>query len=197
MTEETEIWGVLTFDQFKAKIAELTKQLGKPQLSKRLSLQADHFKRHDLDTRIRITNGKIELVQKIGQWEAVSRQEIHTPLKLSAPEVLNLYKILINQLPLDNRQTNLIQYQNFIFITPDIEIKLGQQIGKQTVYHYELEANTPSADLEQARNQLKLPDALKQSDESFWADWNQRINLNYYDLEEAELIQLIQLHLNL
>ena len=192
MSEETEIWGELNHQQFQDQLVQLTKLYGLPRESRRLALQADHFKRHDLDTRIRITDGKAELMQKVGAWEAITRQEIHVPLELTAQEILNLYQLLINQLPLENRQTNIIQYQNYIFEPADVEIKLGEQTGKQTAYHYELEAKNLNADLEQKRLDLGLPDALEQSDEMFWADWNQRVNLNFLDLSDNEILLLIE-----
>ncbi len=158
--------------------------------------RSENFKRHDLDTRIRITDGQTELVQKVGKWEATTRSEIHTKLELKAKEILYLYQILINLLPLEHRQTNLIQYTNYIFDTPDYEIKLGIQTGKQTVYHYELETKTSDANLEHKRLELGLPEHLKQSDEDFWTEWNQRVNLNYDDLSEQQLIELIQKYLS-
>jgi hypothetical protein len=196
VSDETEIWGELSQNQFQAQLANLIAHYGQPLKSKRLALQADYFDRHDLDTRIRITDGKAELLQKIGAWEATTRQELHVPLPLSAPEILNLYKLLVNQLPPNNRQTNIIQYQNYIFNQPDVEIKLGEQTGKQTAYHYELEAKSLNANLEQKRLDLKLPAPLKQSDEMFWASWNKRVNLDYFDLAETELIDLIEKYLD-
>lgn len=196
MNDETEIWGELTAQQFQIKLTEFSDKFGKPLLSKRLALQADHFKRHDLDTRIRITDGQTELVQKVGSWEATTRSEIHVKLDLDANGILNLYQLLINQLPLKHRQTNLIQYSNYIFNTSDYEIKLGEQSGKQTVYHYELEAKTSAANLENKRLELGLPESLRQSDEAFWTAWNQRVNLNYDDLSKQQLIELIQKYLS-
>ncbi len=192
MTEETEIWGELDQLNFQTKLKVFEQRYGRPIIQKRLSLQADNFKRHDMDTRIRITDGQAELVQKVGRWEAASRSEICVPLRsLSLSELLRLYQCLINQLPPEHRQTNIIQYQNYIFQTNDFELKLGKQTGKETVFHYELEAKTPSVNLNVIRKELDLPSPLEQSNEAFWTEWNQRVNLSMTEVSEVELTKLI------
>lgn len=195
MSEETEIWGELSQPEFNSALQRFSQTFGQPRQSRRLALQADHFKRHDLDTRIRLTDGQAELVQKVGRWKATTRQEMRIPLRLSARGTFNLYQLLINQLPPDHRQTNIIQYKNYIFDQPRFELKLGEQTGKQTVYHYEVEASHAGVDLEDLRAQLNLPPSLKQSDETFWSAWNERVNLNFFDLTEDELTKLIEQYL--
>ncbi len=192
MNEETEIWGELTEAEYTLALKEFTRQFGRPKQSRRLALQADDFSRHDLDTRIRIGKGAVELVQKVGLWSAKTRTEISVPLKLGAEQVLHLYTLIINQLPDHNRQTNIIQFTNQIFAQPEFEVKLGIQTGRETVYHYEIEARNPNFELETHRKKLGLPAPNLTDDEAFWSAWNERVNLTYEDLTEDELIELIR-----
>lgn len=94
MVEEKEILSILSEEEYKEVLVRLEKELGKPEIVKRLGLQCTDYRWNDVDTRIRITNGETEIIQKIGDWKGESRQEIVIPLQPDSKIIFNTYKIL-------------------------------------------------------------------------------------------------------
>ena len=80
--EEKELLTILTEKEYKRSVSFLTKKYGKPKLRKRVSLQSDNYDQENIDTRIRITNGKVELMQKIGDWKNITKGESRTEISL-------------------------------------------------------------------------------------------------------------------
>ena len=89
---EQESWGVLTKQKFEHSLVLFTKQFGRPISSKRLSFSFWDHNRNNIDTRIRITDGHAEIIQKIGKWEGThewSRSEQCVSLQPDFEEVFN------------------------------------------------------------------------------------------------------------
>jgi len=78
--KEVEIWGIIPAKLFPTIKARITKLLGKPVLKRRLSIEISDWNNKHLDTRIRITDGCCELVQKVGAWDNNQKEEIAIPL---------------------------------------------------------------------------------------------------------------------
>lgn len=139
-TFETEVLGVLQKNEFEELKSKVEGKLGKPRTVKRLSMQATDYSRRDLDTRIRITNGQAEIMQKIGDWDAKTRQELGIALPL-VPEVIHRHwQVLNNILNSSNVQKNIIQMDSYIFKTDEYEIKFTRQYGGEDAYNFEIES---------------------------------------------------------
>src|SRR3989304_8111989 len=113
---EQEAWGLLTKSQFNQYLAQFTKKFGKSKHQKRLSFSFWDHRYNEIDTRIRITNGKAEIVQKIGQWENVTqweRMERIVKLPRDAQQIFNAFKIFRQLLPA-SESCNIMQYDNYL-----------------------------------------------------------------------------------
>lgn len=100
MAEEKELLTILAKDEYVQVLTRFKNEFGEPKVQKRLSLQSDDYGQSDIDTRIRITNGKAELMQKIGDWKNItkgkSRTEVSIPLPSDSDVVAGLYRIIRN-----------------------------------------------------------------------------------------------------
>ena len=196
MTEE-ESWGVLTKLKFGQLLDQFTQRFGKPIHSKRLSFSFWDHSRNDIDTRIRITDGQAEIMQKVGKWEGTyewARNEQHVKLPVNSQEVFNAYKILRVLFPGKN-VCHIMQYDNYIFKQPDFEIKLTHQSGKTDKYNFEVEANTKKVDLNQMLKDLGLLKLVTVTSVKFWDKWNDKLNLKDTDLNDAQIKDLIKKYL--
>src|SRR3972149_10602450 len=148
---EEESWGVLTKQKFEHFLILFTKQFGKPIHSKRLSFSFWDHKRNEIDTRIRITDGKAEIMQKIGgigDKRLRVRTEQRLKLLSDPEEVFNAYQILRVLIP-GKDACYIYQHDNYIFKQPNFELKITHQIGKTDKYNFEVEADTKKIDLNQ------------------------------------------------
>lgn len=191
MTEEKELLTILTEEEFKDVLASLEKEFGKPEIVKRLSLQSTDYRWADVDTRIRITNGKAEIIQKVGDWKKTNRQEITIPLPSDPKVIFDMYKIFMNAMRDEKVLTPIMQYENRLFKTKDFEIKLTYQFGKKDAYNCEIEV----FDLDLEPNDLALkyniPIHLPAQTQDFWKKWNETVNLSATELSDEELLSII------
>jgi len=189
---EKEIWGQLTEDQFNSKLVELTSGLGQPKIIKRLALQITDYNRKDLDTRIRIDQDRVRLMQKIGDWNAPVREELELDLSIStANEVFALWKLLENLLVGDNVKKTLMQLENRVFDTNDFEIKLTHQFGMRDAYNFEIEVKNVDEDPVTIGQLYGLEPDLSVKDDKYWQEFNEKTNLDISVLNEQDLKNII------
>ncbi len=195
---ETESWGVLTKAQFEKLLNEFTKRFGTPAHSKRLSFSFWDHSRDNIDTRIRITNGKAEIMQKVGdtgekQQRVRSEQRIGLPSDLN--EIFNSYQILRVLIPGDD-SCYIYQHDNYIFKQPNFEIKITHQSGKNDKYNFEVEAIGDDTDLNQVLIDLGLFDLVTKTTVEFWNKWNEELNLRDTDLKPKQIQEIIKQYLS-
>ncbi|OGM13073.1 hypothetical protein A2V80_00475 [Candidatus Woesebacteria bacterium RBG_16_39_8b] len=196
---EEECWGVLTKQKIEHFLFLFTKQFGKPIHSKRLSFSFWDHKRNEIDTRIRITDGKAEIMQKIGKWEKTHkwvRSEQRVRLSADSQEIFNAYKILRALFPEEN-VCHIMQYDNYIFKQDKFEIKLTHQSGKTDNYNFEVEANNKDMDLDGLLEDLGLSKLMTITSVEFWDKWNEQLNLKDTDLSNEQIGDLIKKYLTL
>ncbi len=190
---EEESWGRLTPGQFEDFLTRFTDRFGAPVKSRRLAFSFWDHSRNDVDTRIRITDGKAEIMQKVGSWEKNrkwSRSEQKVSLTANTEEIFNAYQILRVLIP-GEKACYIAQYENFIFQKPEFELKLTRQTGKTDRYNFEVEAKNKETDLNKVLSDLGLADLVTETDADFWHQWNRELNLNDDDLTEEEIKGLI------
>jgi hypothetical protein len=196
---EEESWGVLTKTQFDKFLDLFTKRFGKPVHSKRLSFSFWDHNRNGIDTRIRITDGKAEVMQKIGgigdtQLRVRSEQKLKLPSDLQ--ELLSAYQILRVLIPGDD-SCYIYQHDNYIFKQPGFELKITHQIGKTDKYNFEVEVDTKKVDLDKVLKDLGLLDLVTLTNAEFWDKWNEELNLKDSDLDEKQIKDLIEKYLKI
>lgn len=192
MQIETEVWGEITREQFEAKLIEFTKRLGQPKKVVRLAIELNDYNRQDIDTRIRITDGKPVLMQKLGEWNSQTKTETEFDLPNSPDQVFKAFQIFRNLLNPGNRQLTVIQIENYIFDTPEFEIKLSHLTGKMDAYSFEVELlNSTAEDILVVCERLGLKPNLDEKGEEFWKNYNSRINFDAANITEEELRRII------
>lgn len=171
---EKEIRGFIVKENFQSHIDKFTKMLGQSKLSKRLSLAIADYSKLDLETKVRITNGKTEVVQKVGDFTAVDREEITIKLEnQSAEDVLNLFKTYKNFVrDTEKPMLTMIQHENYVFSNDRIEIKLFRQFGNDEFYAFEVEA---------------LVEMLDEELENFCEENDLIVDVNYNNLESVQV----------
>lgn len=194
---EEESWGVLTRSQLGEFLGKFTKLFGKPRHSKRLSLSFWDHNRNEIDTRIRITDGKAEIMQKVGDI-GESKHRIRSEQKIDLPsdteEIFNAYQIL-RALVQGDGSCFIYQYDNYIFDNSDFEIKLTHQIGKTDKYNFEVEIHNKELKLTETLKKLGLFDLVTITDSKFWDKWNEELNLKDIDLSMDEIKDIIKKYL--
>jgi len=186
-TTETEILSIISEDDFKKLLGKLRKKHGMPKETIRLAIQCTDYTYQDIDTRIRITDGKAEIVQKVGGWDAKSRVELVTPLAPSVDVVLNAYQTIRNLLKGNEIETSIIQLKSFIFEYSDFEIKLTHQFGKKDVYNYEVEVFNGKLTPLEIASKFEMPINTPENTPEFWKRWNKTVNLSADRLSDTEL----------
>ena len=200
MTEEKELLTILTEDEHKQVLIRIKQEFVEPKIQKRLSLQSDDYGQTDIDTRIRITNGKAELMQKVGNWKNItkgkSRTEISIPLPSNAEVIACLYKIIRNLMKGPKIENIVMQFESFIWESEGIEIKLTHQFGKSDAYNCEFEVFDDSHKPEELMRKYNVPINLPAQTEDFWRKWNEKVNLNADKLTDEELLEIIKEYLD-
>jgi len=199
MTEEKELLTILSEEEHENVLTRLKEKFGEPQTQKRLSLQSDDYGQTDIDTRIRITNGKAELMQKVGDWKNItkgkSRTEISIPLPSDVNTIVGLYRIIRNLMKGPKIENIIMQFESFIWEAQDFEIKLTHQFGKSDAYNCEVEVLNGSHKPEVLMKELNIPIHLPTQTEDFWRRWNEKVNLFSDNFPEEELIEVIRKYL--
>jgi hypothetical protein len=193
---EHEVWGLFPDQEtFESYLSKFIKQYGEPKEKSRLSISFwDPNVENDVDTRIRITNGDAELMQKVGKWQKQDRlqmQEIDIPLPNDVDFIFNMYRVLRNNIPLTT-SPKIIQYRNKLFDTGDYEIKLSEQHGNTTKYTFEVECMNDGEHLLEFVDEINLKQYILKTDPDFWVKWDKEVNLFTDELEEEELKKIIK-----
>lgn len=200
MTEEKELLTILSKDEYKRVLNRLKKEFGEPQTQKRLSMQSDDYGQTDIDTRIRITNGKAELMQKVGDWKNItkgkSRTEVSIPLPSDSDVVTGLYRIIRNLMKGSKIENIVMQFESYIWEREGVEIKLTHQFGKSDAYNCEFEVFDDFQKPDELMEKYNVPINLPTQTEDFWRKWNETVNLNADELSEGELLEVIKKYLD-
>lgn len=194
---EEEVWGVLAKDEFGKFLGEFTSRFGKPVCSKRLTFSFWDHRRNNIDTRIRVTNGKAEIMQKVGKWEGSqirSRSEQSVKLDSDLEVVFGAYKVLRVLIPGED-QCYIYQTEDYIFRQNKFEVKITHQTGKTDKYLFEVEGLAKKVDLKRVVEELKLTGLVRATDEHFWNTWNEELNLRDNDVREDQIKSLIKQYL--
>ena len=196
MIEEKELLTILTKDEYEQVLTRLKREFAEPRIQKRLSLQSDDYGQTDIDTRIRITNGQAELMQKVGDWKNItkgkSRTEISIPLPSDASVIAGLYRIIRNLMKGPKIENIIMQFESFIWESKGVEIKLTHQFGKSDAYNCEFEVFDSKHKPEDLMNKFSVPIHLPTQTEDFWRKWNKKVNLSADELSEEELLEIIK-----
>jgi len=192
VAEEKELLTILAKEEYDKVLARLEKEFGVPELVKRLSLQATDYRSADVDTRIRITNGRAEIIQKLGDWKKGNRHETSVPLPSSPKTVFDLYKIFLNAMKDTDVQSPIMQLENRLFKGTDFEIKLTYQFGKRDAYNCEIEVFDLGLEPEDLAEKYDIPIHLPTQTQDFWKKWNEEVNLSAGELSDEELLKIIK-----
>lgn len=200
MTEEKELLTILSKDEYKQVLTSLKQEFGEPEIQKRLSLQSDDYGQTDIDTRIRITNRKAELMQKVGDWKNIikgkSRTELSIPLPSDPDVIAGLYTIIRNLMKGPKIENIVMQFESFVWESEDIEIKLTHQFGKSDAYNCEFEVFGKSHNPRELMTKYNIPINLPTQTEDFWRKWNEKVNLNSDRLPDEELLKIVREYLD-
>ncbi|BCX13984.1 MAG: hypothetical protein KatS3mg085_516 [Candidatus Dojkabacteria bacterium] len=197
---EKEIRGFIEKGEFEFTIEKFTALLGSPKISKRVSLAIADYDNLTLETKIRITNGKVEIVQKVGEFTATDRQEITIKLEnLNSKALVDLFRTYKNFLKdKKNPMLTLIQHENYVFNNDRFEVKLFRQFGNDEFFAFEVEALIEMEDSELEKfckeNGL-IVDPLYNSYDSI-QERNSKVNINLEDIDPKELESILDKYLN-
>jgi hypothetical protein len=191
LSQEKEVWDILPHQEYERVMAYCLATIGSPAQERRLALQVTDFHRKDFDTRIRITNGSPVLIQKGGDWNDEIRGESTLELPKDAHFIVSLYAALRNKLNSDNIQRTVIQLENTLFRTAEVEIKLTRHIGKKDLFSFEVELLDDKGNLEESLNELGLTPDLSYRDDVYWKDFNAAVNIDAHTLSEEELVAMV------
>lgn len=191
MAEEKELLTILSKEEYEKVLARLEKEFGKPEIVKRLALQCTDYRWSDVDTRIRITNGKAEITQKVGEWKNYLRDEITVDLPSDPKVIFEMYKIFRNMMRDEEVLTPIMQYENRLFRTDDFEIKLTYQFGKKDAYNCEIEVVNSKLDPEEIGRKFDISIHPPDQTQDFWKKWNETVNLDANKLSDKELLGII------
>lgn len=197
---EKEMRGFITADTFESTIDRFTESLGQPKYSKRLSLALADYDNLTLETKIRITNGEAEVVQKVGDFTAIDREEITIKLNsFESERLVDLYKTYRNFLKdVGNAMLTLIQHENYVFADDRFEVKLFRQFGKNEFFAFEVEALSEMSDseLEEFCVQNNLVVDHNYNDFDSIQKRNSKVNIDLHALPEKDLEVIINEYIN-
>lgn len=195
MAEEKEILTIINKEEYEALRERMEKAFASSKNTKRLAIQCTDTANDELDTRIRISNKKVTLIQKVGKWKSKTREEIEIDLPKEAGEILHMYKILRNMLKGDKVRTSVIQTDSLTFKNEDFEIKLTHQFGKTDKYNAEIEVFDIKIEPEEIAEKFNIPIRLPEHTAEFWDNWSKEVNFSADELSEEDLKKLIEEYL--
>jgi hypothetical protein len=192
MAEEKEILTILTKEEYDNILRTLEEKFKSSKRVKRLAIQCTDTSRDDLDTRIRITDGEVRLMQKVGKWNSQTREEIEVQIPNKSDVILKIYKIIRNTMTGDKVRTSVIQTDSLLFDGPEYEIKLTHQFGKTDKYNCEIEVLDINLDPAKIASELEIPVNLPEHTAEFWDKWSKEVNFYADDLSDEEIVKLIE-----
>lgn len=195
MNLEIEVRGFVESEaEFNSFIQKFQREDYEYSFVKRLSVVSGDYKLRNLETRLRITDGKITLAQKKGDIGAITREEIEFPLNINMSEFIKLSKIIYNQSKqIEESYCILAMHDNYLFKSDELEIKLFRQHGKGEFFGYEVEINNIS----EQELENKVVDLGFQISEGYDSDSavrqrNSEINFPFTELSSRQLEQIIE-----
>lgn len=197
---EKEIRGFIEKGEFEFTIERFAALLGSPKESKRVSLAIADYDNLTLETKIRITNGKAEVVQKVGEFTATDREEITIKLEnLDSEALVDLFKTYKNFLnDKVNPMLTLIQHENYVFKNDRVEVKLFRQFGNDEFFAFEVEALVEMDDSELdtfcLENGLIVDPEYNNYDSI--QKRNSKVNINLGNLDSKELKSILDKYLD-
>jgi len=195
MKDEKEILTILSKDEYDKVLARLEHTFHESKKTKRLAIQCTNTSYDDLDTRIRITDGKVQLIQKVGKWDSKTREEIEINLPSDQRVILKIFKIIRNTMKSDKVRTSIIQTKSFIFEDNGFEIKVTNQFGKSNKYNAEIEVFDTKNEPEEIAERFNIPIHLPEQTAEFWDKWSKAVNYYADDLSDTVLLKIIKSYL--
>jgi len=195
MSQEKEILTILNREEYIEIRERLEKSFSSPKNTKRMAIQCTDTLTDELDTRIRISNKKVSLIQKVGKWKSKTREEIEIDLPNDEDTILRVFKILRNMLKGDKVRTSIIQTDSLTFENDNYEIKLTHQFGKTDKYNSEIEVFDTNLEPEDIAEKFNIPIRLPDHTAEFWDKWSSEVNFSADEIDEGDLKKLIEKYL--
>lgn len=203
MAIENEIIGEINRDIFENKKNEFTKKYGSPQIKKRLGLMVLNKLNANVDTRIRITNGCVEVMQKVTQLEDnkghFHKLEISYKINSNVDDIYNAfitYSNMVKYIEKNNIIRLLVQTENYTWNINNFEVKLSYQFGKSDYYTFEIEALKENQDLRSFQKKINLIEILNHSSPERKEFRITKVDLNADEMSEIEIKEIIKRYLN-
>lgn len=194
---ELETRGFIPEGDFNTVKESLSRDFGEAVIKRRLSFVTGDYLHRNLETRLRITNGKFDIAQKVGDIGAVSRQEYESRFDLPAEQILFLFRTVqrLSEQSQDHYAV-VMQHENYIFENDQTEVKIYKQFGKEYFYGFEIESK--QGDVNLIRTLEKKYNL--QSGEVYDSDIevrkrNVQINIPAQELGDQQLLELINQYL--
>jgi hypothetical protein len=197
---ETEITADLTKENYQKYIDKFTKELGYAKIVHRISFMIMQ-QGTNLDTRIKITNGKARIVQKIKQKPNNKGMRLNEEIEIDIPDdvdsVLSSIRLINNYYStFEIKPLKLIiQHESHIWDTDEFELKIARQFGKSDIFVYEIESKT-NKDPEEIEKTLGITpdyDAFSDERQTLRREFG---DLKYDELSEGQIVELIKKYLS-
>lgn len=195
---EDEIIGEINKGILIQKKEEFTRRFGESEIKKRLGLMVFDRNNPKVDTRIRITNGSAEIMQKVIQSEDglghSKKQEISIKIPDDVESIFNSFQAFSNLLKEKYSEKLirlLVQTENYIWKLPDCELKLSYQFGKNDYYTYEIEAMGKACDLQKVQKELGLAPIENHASSERKLFRTTQVDLNADEMTEDEIKTVI------
>lgn len=194
---EKEVRGIMNTDEFRTKLTSFNNLSDYAKsYNRRLTFCFGDFNNTELDLRLRITNGEAVLIQKVGTWTNLQREEVEVKVNSFDDfyKLLRIFKNIYETIP--NSFATIIQHENYLFEDGDTEIKLTKQFGKNDYYVFEVEAKNSKVNLDRKCKELQLVVTDNFESEEDRKRRNESVNLSFNELAEDKIAKLIQEYLN-
>ncbi len=163
MNLEKEVIGEINKDIFTSKKSEFINKFGNPVIKRRLGMMVFDRNNPQVDTRVRVTNGKAEIMQKVIQSDDGHGHSEKLEISIKIPDnveaafdAFKTYRNLLAKNYSEKLILLLVQTENFIWSTKDFELKLSYQFGKNDYFTFEIEALSEGCDVRETQKSLGL-----------------------------------------
>jgi hypothetical protein len=191
---ETELWSEISKEDYEEVMAKFFKELGKPLSQNRLAIEICDYSRTDIYTRIRITDGKPEIIQKVGDWNSPTKKELTALLVNKSEDIVNTCRVIQNLLSSDNLQFFVMQFKNQLFKADGYEVKMTDH--STGFYSFEVEVDDESSlDVFELCERLGLEPDRRKQDGEYWKEFNHRVNIDGSTLSDEELEKIVASYL--
>jgi hypothetical protein len=197
--QESEITADLSEINFNKYLQKFTLELGTPEIKRRIAFMILE-RGKPLDNRIKITNGKARLVQKIRTPATSLGKRINEEIEIDIPDdlesVRNSIRVVENFYKTSGIEALklVVQHENYIWTSAEFELKITRQFGKSDLYVYEIETlgqRTP----EQIQDELGIIADYDAFSDERQALRRESVDLRLDELSEDEIRSLIQEYL--